>query len=207
MEAAQSTLKMAQANVEGLLQNPYIMTLIKVTLVVYAAQFAPRLPDAAKKALDNTFVKMAGIAAIAYVSSKDLQLALLLAIAYVFTINLLAGRSPLESFAEFTKGKIDLSRLLEPKTVVYPGCSNIKLDDLVKAFDGDATKLQDTVRFAYLEMMKSDLSVDAKKRLEKYAKMAGLPYNIQINDENAPYIATLLMNYGFKFSDDCRAPN
>ena len=48
--------------------------------------------------------------------------------------------------------------------------------------------------------------MEAKDRLLKVAYYAGLPYNVEINDENAPWIATLLVNYNFIVSETCRAP-
>lgn len=191
----------------NLLQNEYLMAVIKVVLVVYAFKFAPRLPETAQQFFDNSIVKMAGIALIIVVSQAgDFQMAILLAIALVASINLLSGRGFLENYAEFIKGQHDNSRLLEPKSMIYPGCTMIKVNDLLEAFNKDAVSLQNTVRYVFHQLMKSDLDVDAKNRLLRYARMAGLPYNVEISDETAPYIATLLMQYGFKFGETCMAP-
>lgn len=191
-----------------LLQNEYIMAAIKVFLAVYAFNFAPRLPENVQSFFDNSLVKMAGIALIILVSQVgDFQMAILLAIALVMSINLLSGRGFLENYAEFVKGQFDNSRLLEPKTMVYPGCMSIKVDDLLDAFNKDSVALQNTVRYVFHQLMKSDMDVDAKNRLLRYARMAGLPYNVEISNETAPYIATLLMQYGFKFGETCVAPN
>lgn len=189
------------------LQNEYLMALIKVVLVIYAFKFAPELPEQAQKFFDNSLVKMAGIALIIVVSQAgDFQMAILLAIALVMSINLLSGRGFLENYAEFVKEQHDNSRLLEPKSMIYPGCMSIKVSDLLDAFKQDAVALQNTVRYVFHQLMKSDLDVDAKNRLLRYARMAGLPYNVEISDETAPLIATLLMQYGFKFGETCHAP-
>lgn len=62
--------------------------------------------------------------------------------------------------------------VLHPRHRVLNGCEKVKLSDLVDSFDGD------------------------QEKLEKTAKNAGLPHNIEFNDFNAPEIATYLINYG-----------
>ena len=47
----------------------------------------------------------------------------------------------------------------------------------------------------------------AKENLIKIARAVGLPYNVELNDNNAPLIATILLNYGYKISEDCQVPH
>lgn len=189
-----------------LFSNQYLMAAVKVLLVVYAVRFAPRLPENVQVLFDNSFVKIAGMASILIIANYDFQLAILVAAAIVISLNLLSGRGILENYAEFVKQQFDNKRLLEPKSMLYPGCTSITVNDLLSAFAQDQVRLQDTVRYVFMDLMKRDMDVDAKSRLLRYAKMAGLPYNVELSDETAPLIATLLMHYGFKFSETCRAP-
>lgn len=193
--------------IDSLLENPYLMAIVKLSLVLYAASVAPNLPVRAKQALNNTFVKIAFIFLMLYISQMDFQLSLILAIGYVISINLLSGRSALESFADFKKSEIVIStKLIEPKSVVYPGCVDIKLQDLLDAFKQDKLALQNSIRHVYHRLIQEDKSTDEHQRLLKFARMSGLPYNVDLSDENAPFIATLLLYYGFEFGDSCKPP-
>jgi hypothetical protein len=191
------------------LSNPYIMAVLKITFALYAAQIAPRAPDYLQTLFKNTFVKLFLIALIIYLSEKDLQLAILIAIIYVFGMNLLSGRGFFESFSNYsTDYKLSgNSKLIEPKTALYPGCESITMDDLIKLFDGDRSKFSNAVQYSFQELMLRTKSKDSKEMLMKIAYAAGLPYNLSFDKpETAPYIATLLVNYGFNVKDNCHPP-
>jgi hypothetical protein len=190
------------------LMNPYIMAVVKLTLLIYAARIAPRLPDAAQKALENTYVKMFLITLIVYLSEKDFQLALILAVVYVMAVNFISGRGFLESFANYSSEykKHFTGELIEPKTVIYPGCLNMTMADLENAFGGDQEKLTKTVTMAFKELLASAKDKNAKEKLMQMAYYTGLPYNMKFNEENAPYIATILVYRGFDLGSVCHPP-
>lgn len=195
--------------VQPVLNNPYIMAVIKITLILYAAQIAPRPPTFVKDLFQNTIVKMLGIALMLLFIQNDLQLAIIVAFIFVTGTNVMAQRKPFESFANYSSeykpyGKF---KLIEPKTVIYPGCENVKMADLVRLFEGDNEKLQTAVQYSFRELMKRSLDKPAKEALLKIAYATGLPYNLNVeSEETVPYIATLLVNYGYKVSDMCNAP-
>ena len=149
------------------------------------------------------------ITIIVYLSNKDLQLALLLSIIYVYGMNLLAGRGMFESFADYSSEyKASGAQLLEPKTMLYPGCSEVTMDHLYKVFEGDKKKFENTVQYAFQDLMSRSKTKDTKELVEKLAYAAGLPYNLSFDKpETAPYIATLLVNYGFTIDELCQPPH
>ncbi len=208
MDSINVVTKQADSLIKPALRNPYLMAVLKITIALYAAQLAPRLPSSVTSLLNNTFVKILAIAVIVYLSEKDLQLALMLAVLYVLSINVLSGRGILESFANYSSDykKSDIFKLLEPKTALYPGCQNVTLNDLLQAFDGDHLKLHTAVQYSYAELLNSAKNKNAKEILMKMAYATGLPRNIEFNDENAPYIATLLMYTGFHVGGTCTPP-
>jgi len=209
MDYVKSAGTFVESNVDYVLGNAYIMALVKITLVLYAAQLAPKAPEYLQAIFGNTFVKMLAVFLIAYIAEKDLQLAILMAIIYVFGMNLLSGRGILESYADYSaeyKAHGD-SKLIEPHTVIYPGCEDITMDDLHKVFEGDLSKMQRTVSFSFQQLLEQMATKDAKEKLTKIAYAAGLPYNMSFDKpETAPYIATLLVNYGFEIKDSCTPP-
>lgn len=209
METLRKTQSYVESSVNYSLSNPYIMAIVKVGLALYAAQIAPKTPEYLQVWFKNTYVKLIAIAIIAYLGEKDIQLAILIAIVYVFGMNLLSGRGILESFSEYSsnyKSSGDF-KLIEPKTAIYPGCQEVTMDDLYKVFEGDRSKMQQTVQYSFQELMAQTSDKTAKERLTKIAYAAGLPYNLSFDKpETAPYIATLLVNYGFNINDLCKPP-
>lgn len=73
-------------------------------------------------------------------------------------------------------------KLVWPETDTYPGCGDVKVSDLLALFDGSEEKLKRTM----------------------YS--CGVPLNLELDDLNAPLIATYLINFGHKVTDNCRAP-
>lgn len=205
-------VRQAQAFTERMLKypmsNPYIMAILKVTLILYAVRIAPNPPEYLQKLFENTFAKIALIFVIIYLSEKDIQLALLLSVIYVLGMNLLAGRGLFESFSNYSaEYKSSGAKLLEPRTMLYPGCENITMDDLYKAFEGDLKKFNTTVQYAFQDLMARSKTKDTKELVTKLAYAAGLPYNLSFDKpETAPYIATLLVNYGFIIKENCQPP-
>lgn len=193
---------------ESVMGNPYVMAVLKISLILYAARIAPNPPAYLQTILENVFFKIAAIALILYFVEVDFQLALILAIIYVLGMNVLAGRGVFESFAEF-KPKSEIKSdftLISPQSMVYPGCVNVKLQDLLEMFNGDKAQLQQAAQLSFQQLMHSSKDKPAQEQLEKIARATGLPYNVEINDENAPFVATLFVNYNATVNDSCRPP-
>ena len=191
------------------LSNPYIMAVLKISLALYGAQIAPKSPKYIEDLFKNTFVKILLIFMIIYLSERDFQLAILLAVIYVLGMNVVSGRGIFESFSNYSSEyKGSGAKMLEPKTMLYPGCSDVTMDDLVKMFEGDRSKMQNAVQYSFQELLLKSKTKNSKELVMKLAYAAGLPYNLSFDKpETAPYIATLLVNYGFEINDKCQPPN
>lgn len=224
MDTINKVSNVTQNKLDQLLGNPYVMAVLKVVLVLYASQIAPKLPSLAQNTLQNTFVKIICISLIAYLAELDFQLSIILAIIFVLSTNLLSGRSIFESYQNVDYGiyhsdeskyndllgnpaRIGTAKIQESATDNYPGCNKVTMNDLLALFDGDAMKLQKTVQYAMNDIMQRlPENSDAKEKLTKMAYAVGLPYNVEFNDLNAPLIATFLLNYGYKVSEECQVP-
>lgn len=191
------------------LSNPYIMAVLKISLALYGAQIAPKSPKYIEDLFKNTFVKILLIFMIIYLSERDFQLAILLAVIYVLGMNVVSGRGVFESFSNYSSEyKGSGAKMLEPKTMLYPGCSDVTMDDLYKMFEGDTSKMQNAVQYSFQELLLKSKTKDSKELVMKLAYAAGLPYNLSFDKpETAPYIATLLVNYGFQINDKCQPPH
>lgn len=201
-------LKVVSSNIDKGLQNPYVMTVLKVFLILYAAQISPKLPNSITKYFSNTWVKMATLFLIAYIASRDIQLAIILSFLFVTSTNLLSGKGAFESFANYSKDYTPSGNatLISPKSDIYPGCYNIRLRDIEELFEGDSIKMQDLVNKSFKELLISVSSKKDKNLLVRIGDIIGLPDNIDFNDENAPYIATLLVNKGVSVNGVCKPP-
>lgn len=73
--------------------------------------------------------------------------------------------------------------IMTTTTDTYPGCQNAKVSDLLALFNNDESALR---RAMY------EISV---------------PLNVELTDENAPYIATVFINHGKKITEGCRPPS
>jgi hypothetical protein len=210
-------LKPVEASLDKMLSSPYVMAPLKILLILYASRIAPQLPEQADYIFNNVFGKILLITLSVYLAEKDLQLSILIASILIIGSNLISGRALLESFAPL-KGDLGLpdnwkpkhspKTLIEPKTHVYPGCLDITKQDLLKLFSGDEISLQNHILHSYKQVILAfqKREQDAEKVLEISSRFVGLPYNLTVNDETAPYIATLLMYNGIKVSDKCIVP-
>lgn len=208
MEYIRQSSQFLDRQLSNILANPYIMAVLKISIVLYGAQIAPRAPTYLEDLFKNTFFKIALIFIIIYISEKDIQLAIVLAVVYVLGMNVLSGRGVFESFSNYSSDyKSSGVKLLEPKTVIYPGCQDVTMDDLYKMFGGNQAEMQKYAQYSFQELMKKTNGKDAKESLVKIAYAAGLPYNMSFDKpETAPYIATLLINYGIIVNDKCKPP-
>lgn len=195
-------------NIDKGLQNPYIMTVLKVFLILYAAQIAPKLPESVTHYFSNTWVKMVVLFFITYIVSKDIQLGIILAFLFVTSTNILSGKGAFENFANYSKDYVPSSnlKLISPRSEIYPGCYDVTLKDLVALFNGDSVKMQDIANKSFKELFITVSSKQDKGQLARIGDIIGLPDNIEFNDENAPYIATLLVNNGISVNGVCRPP-
>ncbi len=215
METVKKISSVTEKQVEKIFSNAYVMAVTKILLVVYAFKIAPKPPQFLETLLQNTFVKIVALFLLAYISERDFQFAILLSVIFVLGSNVLAGRGLLESFSDISKEYADYVKeyipygglkLLEPKTAVYPGCEKITLDDLQKALSQDKISMQTTVKQVYMELMQKTVAKDTLEYIDKVSKFIGLPYNVELNDTNAPYIATLFMYNGFDLGKECYPP-
>jgi hypothetical protein len=200
--------KTVSNNIDKGLQNPYLMTVVKVFLILYAAQIAPKLPESITSYFSNTWVRMIVLFLISYIVSRDIQLGIVLAFLFVTSTNVLSGKGAFENFANYSKDYVPSSnlKLISPQSEIYPGCFNVTLDDLHTLFDGSSIKMQDIVNKSFKELLVTVSSKNDKDQLTRIGDIIGLPDNIEFNNENAPYIATLLVNNGVSVNGVCRPP-
>lgn len=83
------------------LSDPYVSAALTLFLVLYGAMARPDLPDFVSQLFDNAIFRMGVLFLIAYTSSKNIQVALLVAVGFTVTMQLLSERKIAEGFMAY----------------------------------------------------------------------------------------------------------
>ena len=193
-----------ERKVVGVIRNEYVFTGLSIFFALYGAMIAPTPGPMFKSIMMHPAVKFLLVALLVLTIRSDIKLALI--VATVLVLNSVMSKS--EGFDNFSAynpeyKSITNSRILEARNHVNFRCLDVKMSDLLAAFNGKEVELQKTLKKAFKEILEADKSQDSKQRLVRLAHFAGLPYNVPFTDENAPYIATLLTQWGFDFGKGC----
>ena len=84
----------------NLSKNNYLVNFVKVFLLLYASFARPSLPDFLKDIMKNPLVKILILTLVLYIGNKDPQISLLIAVAFVITMNMLSEQELLEDFRQ-----------------------------------------------------------------------------------------------------------
>jgi len=69
--------------------NPYTKSILTLFLVLYGGLAAPKLPDSLLKLFDNQIFRIIILALIVYMGQKDAMFAIMIAVAFVISMNTL----------------------------------------------------------------------------------------------------------------------
>lgn len=90
------------------LKNDYVSSTLSLFLVLYAGLARPQLPGFISSLFENAMFKVLILTLVVYTSSKNLQLALMIAVAFTITMNLLNEQKIAEGFvAGIKEGMLD----------------------------------------------------------------------------------------------------
>ena len=89
IDISQNLISQGENILDKLLSNEYVLTSLKVFLALYAAMAAPRLPSEVLNLFSNPLVKIAWAAVIVILATKKPDLALIVAVAFVVTLETL----------------------------------------------------------------------------------------------------------------------
>jgi hypothetical protein len=180
-----------------------VMIVVAAVLILYASGIIKitQIQDLLKQPL----FKILAIVLILITNIYSPELSLLLLIIYVLEVS----KSTREQFAPYSKEyeKTNTQTLIEPNNEIFPGCLKITAQDLLNEFSGDKLALQKTLRQGYAQLLKLiPEGTSSRETLDIMSKAVGLPYSIELTDETAPIVATMLILQGFKLSESCQAP-
>jgi hypothetical protein len=90
------------AKVDNLLQDRTTSIVVSVVLALYAGLAAPKLPDVVVKFFDTMFGKVLFLFLIGFMASRNVQVALMIAVAYVVTLHI-ANKRATEEYINFLR--------------------------------------------------------------------------------------------------------
>ena len=80
------------------LNNQYVTSALTLFLILYAGLIRPRLPDFLATLFENPFFRLLFLFLLAYVSSRNSQVALIVAVAFMVTMHILSTQRMAEGF-------------------------------------------------------------------------------------------------------------
>jgi len=83
-----------------IVEHPYVKVVVFIFLVVYASLARPDLPPFMVNLFENPIFKLLVLALIVYRGNKDPQMALMIAIAFMVTLNLISEQKTKETFRQ-----------------------------------------------------------------------------------------------------------
>lgn len=83
-----------------ILENPYVRTTLSLFLGLYAGLATPKLPKRILDLMQNNLVRVAVLGLVAYMGNKDPRMSLMIAIAFVVTLNIAAEQKMKEHMTE-----------------------------------------------------------------------------------------------------------
>lgn len=85
---------------KGLLANPYVTASASLFLVLYASMARPQLPNFVISLFDNAVFRIAVLSLVVFMSGQNIQLSILIAVAFTVSMNLLNEQKIAEGFVD-----------------------------------------------------------------------------------------------------------
>ena len=87
--------------VSGVMNNPYVTATMTLFVILYGALARPDLPDFVMNLFDNPIFRLVVLFLIGFISVRNTQVALIVALAFTITMNLVSERKMVEGFMAY----------------------------------------------------------------------------------------------------------
>ena len=123
-------------NVVKFIERPAVASVLKIVIILYASLIAPDLPASLSWMFDNIIARVFFIFLIALTANKDPGLSIVIALAFVMSINFLKGKGLLEMFR------------IDQDTNISPDCFGVTMQDILNVFGGNQEAMYQAMRNA-----------------------------------------------------------
>jgi hypothetical protein len=97
------TLKVLSKALSKAVSNQYVSSAVSLFLVLYAAMARPQLPEFVVGLFDNSVFRLAILSLVVFMGGNNLQLSVMIAVAFTVTMNLLNEQKISEGFVDGIK--------------------------------------------------------------------------------------------------------
>jgi hypothetical protein len=94
------TINNLNSNISKLISNPILYSLLALFLTIYGPRLQPKLPPIMRNLFNNNYFRFLIILLVTYMTSKNLQLALIISIGFCLIISLATSQEIQEKFIE-----------------------------------------------------------------------------------------------------------
>jgi hypothetical protein len=88
MDYADSITETLDSVLEPLHSNPTLFSFVSLFLVLYGSLAKPKLPNVIRQLFDNAIFRVAILSLLLFKKGNDIQLSLMVAIAYIYTMQM-----------------------------------------------------------------------------------------------------------------------
>ncbi len=92
-------MDLVKSNLDNILSNKYVFTFLSLFLVLYGGLAKPAMPKVVVKLFDNKIFRIIYMAMIVYMSKQDIKFAIMMAVAFSITMELVNQTKFLEGMA------------------------------------------------------------------------------------------------------------
>jgi hypothetical protein len=115
-------------NISSLHNNPIVFAILSVVLTMYGPRLQPGLPKPIMEIFNNNYFRFAVMLLIAYLSSRNLQLAIILSLALCLLTSLSSSQEMYINFGDLLKKTLDKPTVDTPVSEVNTGSLESTLD-------------------------------------------------------------------------------
>ena len=101
------SVRRTDSSLTKVLANPYVYGLVVVLLAMYGPRLAPKLPTQVRKLFDSVYFRGAVMALVVYLTAKNLQLALIVAVGFILVLHIFNSLEIKERFAQTIGERFD----------------------------------------------------------------------------------------------------
>ena len=93
-------MEIAKDYLDKFFENEYTGTILSVMLVLYGGLAAPKLPSFVRKLFENAIFRVIILALVAYGGNKNPKVAIIIAVAFILSMNMIRENDFVENFAD-----------------------------------------------------------------------------------------------------------
>ena len=156
--------------------TPLMYGLIAMILAMYGPRLHPKLPDSVRQLFNNNVFRFGVILLIIYISNKDIQMALIIAIAFMIVMSLTSSQDILVSIQNYLTSKSsenfnDMNSISEFYEEEFSNCKSGNTQEIPEGVSEKEEGFNSINKFSSLENFYSNLENKPKAKNEFWSNI------------------------------------